>query len=465
MHAVTGLPTDLLAAIAANGGGKVALIVGAGCSVEAPTGIPAGRRASMECHESLLADGTLQAGDCARPEDLTCLADAVVSRTGNQDALVQALASRYCYRTATPNEGHLLAAAMLGEGAITFVLTLNFDLALSTAIAQLGLGNTVGIVDGPCALGQQKGANLYYLHGNVDSEPAAWILRSEDIKTGWARTWQPIVVTKVLATPVVVFAGLGSPADVLVTTVGLIRDAIGDTTKTYLVEPGDFKASEFYKALALDEAGVVATGWCDFMVALSQRIVREQTNLLRQEAATLIARERLDDEDISALVGRLAEMGLRGLGQVRSHWTLHDKPYCVDSRYVREWAADLLLATALIERVTGATAVLCADGVVEFRRGDRVVSTYLLVSGRGTHGVATLEATLPALQRKLWGRPNPPMGAIAANVGDYAPGLVPPRDVVRGDEDGSILTGVSATSLYLVGALRRDLSAVARLAP
>jgi len=52
---------------------------------------------------------------------------------------------RYNLKLATPNEGYLIAAALLCEGVIATVVTLNFDLALSTAIGQLGGGKLVGI--------------------------------------------------------------------------------------------------------------------------------------------------------------------------------------------------------------------------------------------------------------------------------------------------------------------------------
>ena len=465
MTTAAALPTPLLTAISAAGGGKVALVIGAGCSIEEPTGIPGGEQASLQCHRRLVANGVLDENDCPDPKNLSCLADTVFRKTEKQDALVDALSSSYDYRTATPNEGHKLAAALLGERAIAFVVTLNFDLALSTAVSELGVGEVVGIIDGPEALPRQKAVNVYYLHRNVDAGPGDWVLRTDAIKAGWTGTWQPIITTRVLTTPVVVFAGLGSPADVLVETVTLIREAIPGASTTYLIEPGDLTKSEFFKALGLETTAVIPTGWCDFMALLSQRVLIEQTDLLLMQAAAITKRESLHDEDVSQMIGRLKQLGLLTLGGIRAQWCLHDKPYCPDNEYARESIADLLVATAMIERVSGATAVLCADAVVEFRRDDRTVCAYSLMSGRGSRGASVMEAEVSARQRQLRGRSVPVSGAIVASVADHDPVVSPPRDVVRGDESGSILSGVPATTLFNVGSMRRDPSVIAMVVP
>ena len=130
------LPADLLHAVSAPGGGKITLVVGAGCSFEAPTSIPLAGTCSQECHDRLVANGVLAVGDCPTPGDLSALADAVMMKTGRQRLLVEQLSQNYTLQTATPNEGHLIAAALLREGAIASVLTLNFDLALSAAISE-----------------------------------------------------------------------------------------------------------------------------------------------------------------------------------------------------------------------------------------------------------------------------------------------------------------------------------------
>jgi hypothetical protein len=452
------LPPDLLAAVSAPGGGKITLVVGAGCSFEAPTSIPLAGRCSQECHDRLVADNVLAAGDCPTPSNLSCLADTVFSKTGRQLPLVEQLSQHYSFKAATPNEGHLLAAALLREGAIGSVVTLNFDLALSTAIGCLGVGDIVGIIDGPDDLPNQKAINLYYLHRNVTAaDPETWILRTEGLKTEWKGRWQSVVAAKVLSTPVVVFAGLGSPADVLIESTKLIQNAIPNGNKTYQVDTVDYNSSEFFKALALDPSAFIRATWCEFMAALSQRLVVDHTNKLRATAVTMVERDQLTPEDITALLNRVEDIGLLHLGHLRASWLLHEKPYYPDDPLARELIADLLLAAAMVARVAGATAILFEDGIVEFRRGDRTVATHVFVSGRGSRSRVAIESELSARQRRFRGRAIPPTGAIIAGTRDSGttPVTIPP-DVLLGDTSKSILFGQSAIPIFHVEALRED---------
>jgi hypothetical protein len=90
----------------------------------------------------------LTEGDCANPEDLSCLADSVYARRNQQRELVERL-SPARFEKARPNHGYLLAAAMLRERAISCLMTLNFDLALTAALVQVSASDDVSIVGGP----------------------------------------------------------------------------------------------------------------------------------------------------------------------------------------------------------------------------------------------------------------------------------------------------------------------------
>jgi len=457
---------ELLKAIAAPGGGRITLVVGAGCSLEAPTSIPLSRDCSMQSHDRLIANGVLVSGDCPSPENLTSLADTVFRKTGRQEPLVEQLRENFGLKAATPNEGHRLAAALLREGAIVSVVTLNFDLALSTAIGELGVGDAVGIIDGPEDLPNQKGTNLYYLHRNVTAaDPEKWILRSDPLKTEWMQGWEAVVVAKVLAAPIVVFAGLGSPADVLIESSKFIQNAIPSGNTAFLVDPGDQDQSAFSAALALEPSAFIKATWCDFMNALSQRLLVEQITQLRAAAATMVSREALTAEDVTDLLARLEKIGLLQVGQLRASWLRHEKPYQPDDPLVRELIADLLLAAATVARVTGATAILFEDGIVEFWRDDRRVGSHVFLSGRGTRGLSTIEAELSARQRSFRGRAAPPTGAIIAGTRGGAPPITPPRDVVLGESSESIVLGQSALSIFHVESLRQDPTLCRQVAP
>jgi len=395
------------------------------------------------------------------------VADAVFAKTGEQRLLVEQLSQNYELKAASPNEGHLLAAALLREGAIASVVTLNFDLALSTAIARLGVGDVVGVIDGPDDLPNKKAFNLYYLHRNANAaNPETWVLRTAALDTEWKGKWEQVVAAMVLATPVVVFAGLGSPANVLVQSATLIRNAIPNGSKAYQVDPGDPDKSEFFKELALAPDAFVRKSWCEFMEELSRRLVVEHASYLKAAAEAMVQREQLYPEDLTALLGRLQNIGLLNVGRLRANWLLHEKEYCAEESLARELLADLLLAAALIARITDTQAVLCEDGVVEFRRGDRTVATHVLASGRGTRGQVAIETALRQRRRRLRDRAMPLSGAIiAATLDRGTAAITPPADVLHGDTSASIVFGSSALPIIHVDSLRQDSTKCQQVAP
>lgn len=461
------LPPEVLQAASALGGGKITLIVGAGCSLEAPTSLPLAAQCSQQCHDRLVANGVLSAGDCALPSNLSSLADAVFHKTGSQRLLVEQLSQHYELKLASPNEGHLLAAALLREGVLASVVTLNFDLALSTAIGQLGLGDLVGVVDGPDDLSNKKAFNLFYLHRNANaSDPETWVLRTSALDTEWKGKWEEVVAAMVLATPIVIFAGLGSPANVLVQSTTLIREAIPNASKAYQVDPGDPNNSEFFKALKLLPDAFIRMPWCQFMEELSRRLVIEHAGRLKVTAEALVQREQLESEDLTSLVNRLHDIGLLDLGRLRANWLLHDKAYMAEASIARELIADLLLAAALIARVTDTQALLCEDGVVEFRRGDRTVSTHVFVSGRGARSQVAIEASLTQRRKRLRDRGMPLSGAVIAGTRNGSPvPVAPPADLLRGHTPESIVFGQTSLPMYHVDSLRQDPAKCQQVAP
>lgn len=217
------LPNPLLLAISSKPNGRVAIVVGAGCSFEEPTHVPLARDIAIEAHRRLRADGVLQDGDCANPEDLSCVADAVYSKTGQQAPVVERMTPNK-FRTAEANEGYLLAAAMLRERAIICLMTLNFDCAIVEALSRVGAGGDIAVINGPTDHSQVGLINVIFLHRNAWSPPEDWILRTV-VLNSWQGRWQEVVVNRVLSSPVTVFAGLGSPTAVLTETTRKIRSA------------------------------------------------------------------------------------------------------------------------------------------------------------------------------------------------------------------------------------------------
>jgi len=111
----------------------------------------------------------------------------VYAKTGSQRDLVERLPIAL-FRNAKPNDGYLLAAALLCEQAISCVMTLNFDLAMSHAIAQVG-ADDVSIITGPGDTHRLSLTNVVYLHRNVDADPDDWVLRNAALDSEWRGGW------------------------------------------------------------------------------------------------------------------------------------------------------------------------------------------------------------------------------------------------------------------------------------
>jgi hypothetical protein len=459
------LPSELLEAVSSPGGGKIALVLGAGCSVEAPTNIPVSRECSTEIHRRLVADGILQNGECANPEDLSAVADAVFSKRNSQRDVVERLRDQYGLKLATPNDGYWIAAALLCERVISSVVTLNYDLALSTALSELGGDKVVGVVECPEDLAHQKTINLYYLHRNANAvDPELWVLRTAALNVEWKGHWEPIIATRVLAAPVVLFAGLGTPVAVLIESTKLLRAALPAVTKLYLADPGERDSCKFFQALGLDAAHYVPLGWGELMEALSERLLSEQIVKLEQAAARKVQEDHLPNENIAGLLGALQGMGIVRLGKLRAHWLLYEKPYRIFEESILGLLADLLLALATMARVSGAEAVIIEDGRVEFKRAGRTVTSFIVASGNGHRGKLAVEAEVQKRRKKY------PQSPIAALVGgtsaSWTTPPTPPKDIVEGEEaKNDILRGPTAMPLFHISELRENYALIRQVVP
>lgn len=450
-----GIPAALLQAVAAPGGAKLALVVGAGCSVEPPTGVPVASKCSLEIHRRLVADGVLKDGQCADPTDLSAVADAVFAVCGSQKPVVERLGQQYDLKLAPPNDGYFTAAALLIEGALDAVVTLNFDLALTAALASLGGGEQVGVVDGPEHLGNQKKSNVYYLHRNANAEdPEKWVLRTAVLDKAWQGGWEQVVATRALVAPVVTFVGLGTPVGVLIESTKLLRNAV-PLASFFQVDPGERAESKFSAALGLPESAYVRLGWCQFMAEMGRRLMQEHAALIGQAITNKVHDDALTGEDVAGLVHQLVDLGLLRVGRIKAEWLLHSKPYRPMRGDDPALVADLLLALAMVGRVTGAKVAITDDGIVEFYRDGRVVAASMLASGCGHRGRSAVEADLSRRRRQLRRRVVHPTMALVGGTSDaWGAQVSPPPDVVRGATEGDIITGPETFRLVHISQLR-----------
>src|SRR5580704_8174851 len=450
-------------AISTRPNGRVAIVVGAGYSYEAPTAIPLSKSVATDVHRKLISDGVIRDGDCPNPEDLSSVADTVFAVTGSQNQVVERM-DPIKFRNAQPNEGYQLAAALLLEQALICLMTLNYDLAMAAALNELGAGNRVAVINGPDDYAQIGLVNVIYLHRNAWSPYSDWILRTVALETDWHGRWEEVIVNRVLASPVTVFAGLGTPARVLLETVKKIRRALPNGTTVYQVDPGARENSTFFSELGIEPDSYLSMGWGQFMRELSDRVLEEHRSELVTKCAERIAAEQLEQEDTNSLCQRLTNIGLVGAGRLRASWLLESIGYLPQITAELSWVADLLLAVGLIERKTATQAVFYEDGVVEFRKVDRTLSALVFAHGRGVKRWLSMEPEL-----EIWGRryarrnPHPHRVVLAGVQGVRKPLVSPPVDIVPSAGKSSIASGRSIFDLIAVEDLRTDAFNVTKL--
>ena len=443
------VPADLLQAVASRGG-RVALVVGAGCSVEDPTGLKLASEYSAEVHGQLVADGVIQPDECQDVEDLSALAEFVVERTGSKEGIVARLPKR-AFRLARPNSGYLDVAALMIEGAINCVITLNYDMALTNALVELG-ANDVDVISGPETVHDFGAKCVIYLHGNADCAADDWILRKSELEDAWDETWKDLVARRVSATPFLVFAGLGSPAAILTESVTRVRQIDPGAPNIYLVDPNN--ASAFGTDLALPDSNMVKLAWCEFMTRLSRRLVRECCKAIRSSAESLCVEHgwgieggRFDD-----LVSCLQCADLRTLGVVRAAWLCKPVPYYPDVEGARLPMAQLLLALGEILADPAHAFSAVRDGRIRISADGTTLGSVMGLHGAGVKLWAQAPDALRAATAEMSDLPD--LVLAAGFTGPRIEDLAPPESVVHGPDDDDIVMGAFSPRMINIDTIK-----------
>jgi len=359
--------------------------------------------------------------------------------------------------TARPNKGTLLTAALMREGVVGCVLTLNYDMSIVHALSEVDAGNDVSILAGPEDHQRLGRTNLVFLHRNVYADAEDLIIRREQLESAWRDQWEHVVASRFLGGPATVFAGLGSPAAVLTETMHWIMGALKNVKPT-LVDPSHFDGSQFAKDLGLSEDEYVRAPWSRFMELLSARVLVEHVRVLLGASDEFLQANRFPLEDLAGIAEQLQQLGLVECGRLRANWILSDSQYeplrAVDPRLL----ADLICLVASVERRTVSRATLSPSGVVYFvtQTGTAPV---VLATGGGIHRWATVEATLRHRYANAPfvapGAPKPRFAVVAGVQGSQA-NIAPPIDIVGSFEHESVVSGPDVLELLDVDAVRNE---------
>ena len=425
------------------------LVLGAGCSYEPPTSLSLSGELSEECYRLLVEDGILSNGEVDDPRNLSAVAEAVFCKTGSQNELIDRFPPD-AFRNARANEGYKIMAALLLEGAVADVLTLNFDLAARHALTDLGIREEVSTIRGPEDHTRLGARNLIYLHRHIDCFPDELILRTVQIESAWQNGWEEVVARRVLSGPVTVFVGLGSPADILTDTTKRILGSLGSgQANIILVDPSPHGESHFAGELNLPREDYVCMGWGDFMRMLSSRVVEEQRAAIERACNELGREPNIEQEDVSNLSRRLAALGLLGLGQLRAAWMSDDAPYVRHERSILKPLSNLFLGVRMLERLSGYRADFAEDGLVEFSRESHVARV-MVCSGGGWMTDARMKSRLRNRQQESRRKGKPWSTALVVGVEGRADTSAPtniiadtnPHDLIEGP-DQLIVVGIT----------------------
>jgi hypothetical protein len=339
-------------------------------------------------------DGILDVGECPDPGNLAALASLVFRKTGSQRALVSRLPLARL-KMARPNLGYRLLVALMSERAISHVLSLNFDLAVQNAAAELGV--LIDVVD---AAGQRVPAtpSLVHLHGSANGCSESLVLREETIDAAWRGNWEQVVAGQILAAPNVLFIGLGSAAPVLSETISMIAGAVGGERTFYQADVVAHNDSCFAEQLEVPSDRYIRGGWCAALTTLANRLAEEQLHTLCVTGVRVLRDNRCPDEEVTGyrqLVRRMRVLSLLVLGKMRAYARLDMKrSYLPRTAHEEELIAEPIAKLALISGQTDLSARPTQSGMWSLERDGRSVATVLLASGGGVRRSVALEPSL-----------------------------------------------------------------------
>ena len=223
----------------------------------------------------------------------------------------------------------------------------------------------------------------------------------------------------------------------------------------------------FFAELDLSIAQYLQVGWGALMTSLSERLSVEQLAHLSEAITTKIREDGMPLETVQPTLNRLKNIGIVDFGKLRACWLLHDKPYRPIGHDDFGLIADLVLAIGYVERISGSTAIIRREGIVDFSREGRIVASYQLASGRGHRGRAAIEADL-SLRLGRASHDGPPHGVLIAGTSDSwdTPSPSSPNDIVAGDSvQSDLISGATTVPMIHVDQLRHNPQLVTEVVP
>ncbi len=448
------LPPQLLRA-ATEGEGRVVFVLGAGCSFEPPTSLPLAHECSRAAHQRLVDDSVIEEGACADPDSLEDVADVVVATTGSKSALVSRL-PRQEFLLATPNRGHDVLAALMAERVVRAALTINFDLAITTALANAGISD-VTTINGAADHEDLGNASVIYLHRNAHAPAEAWVLTSDEVHKGWEDSWSQMLAGAVLTAPAVVFIGMGTLVGVLLASARQVREAVPHTDSVFQVDPVPREESRTFEVLRPGEDNYIQMEWSSFAVELGDRVNRHHLSELVVSCEALASDNDWGEIDVQHVKDGLAAAGLLAFGSARARWFLADGEYLAWREIRPDWIAGLVIAIEKSRVELAAEIGLSKDGTILFTQGDRTLGAVGYLHGQASMWWSQLHSKLSHRQARMDDQQETAQAFVVAGVEGRPPDqFSTPNDIVAQSEPVDVMAPVADPLWLSVDQLREE---------
>jgi hypothetical protein len=428
------IPPEILTAVTRETGGGLAVILGAGCSLEPPTRLRLATYYAQRGYKRLVANGQVPEDGELDANDLAAVASHCVEHAG-RPALRELLPVE-SFRTAESNCGTQIVVALIREDIVRTLVTLNLDMSVNHALTELSSGGDVAVISRQDGHSQYGAKNLVYLHGNVTEQPEHWVLTNEDLVHAEESGWHQLMAVLATATPVTLFAGMGSTANVFANSVKWIAEKLpSGQTAAYLASLDDGPVSEFAVSLKIDDAHYIKLGWCDLMQAIGERVSKEMISALLDSAQSVQHEADWPHPGVSCatLQDPLLSLGLVGLGRLRAVWLGEDLNYLPQRALPPQELnrlSELLVAVAMVALHLGSGVNVSTFGAIDFEGKANV-----LVRSGGRRSWTALESRVRREYRTAPDAHLFPRKAILAHARNRPADARVPIDIVDGGEN------------------------------
>jgi hypothetical protein len=247
---------------------KVVPFLGAGCSVPAPSRLPA--VAARELARALVERGAGSDGQAL--EDIAEEAWA----QGDWPAFAQLLPIDE-WRARPPNLVSRVVAELCRETLIGQILTTNWDLLIESALGQIGQPYSKVVDAQPLAVEPTGTVTLIKLNGCIDHPEFIKATRTQIEVKDWLEAWIDAVFEVLVRTNSLLFAGYSGASRAATTTIAAIVAAAERQASDFIVDrqtPEAISASSESGRRFIDATTLVAFSGdaCDFFASLRESV-------------------------------------------------------------------------------------------------------------------------------------------------------------------------------------------------